>query len=144
MTCPRSEETSVYLDDMMSSFERRRFAHHLRACPTCRAQVDAMTAMRQQLRALPSPQLGIDLAAQFERSDRYRPAPRARPGRWFGWSAGGLAVTFSLVGGVWLGGALLAAGGSAMPAAGMVRVFDPVPPGGLCSAVELCGPGAMR
>ncbi|TFI47972.1 zf-HC2 domain-containing protein, partial [Diaphorobacter sp. DS2] len=39
----------------------------------------------------------------------------------------------------WLGGLLLGTG-AALPAASpaMARVFDPVPPGGLCAAAEIC------
>ena len=51
----------------------------------------------------------------------------------------GLAASAALVSGVWLGGVLL--GGTTTAIATrvtMVRVFDPVPPGGLCAAAELC------
>ena len=44
----------------------------------------------------------------------------------------------ALASGVWLGGLLLGGAGAATQPAAMVRVFDPVPPGGLCAAAELC------
>ncbi|HEX2530521.1 MAG TPA: zf-HC2 domain-containing protein [Burkholderiaceae bacterium] len=141
MTCPRHEEASVYIDDMMTPAERARFEAHLPACPLCRQQVDDLFALQRQLRALPSPALGFDLAARLEDRIRETQAARRRPARmpsWLNWGVTGAAVAASLVTGVWLGGLLIGGGTAAAPSVVMVRVFDPVPPGGLCAAAELC------
>lgn len=142
MNCPQHEEASAYLDEMLTPSERQQFAVHMRICPICSQRVDELTALRQTLHDLPSPVLGFDLAARLEAQTR-RGATRRRPVRsfgsfWTGWGAPGLAVSLSLASGAWLGVMLVGGGAVAAPPATMVRVFDPVPPGGLCAAVELC------
>ena len=94
--------------------------------------------------ALPSPALGFDLAAQLQdrlAQDLAQRPTRSRRTGWnlLGWMPTGLAAGAALVSGVWLGGLLLGTG-AALPAASpaMARVFDPVPPGGLCAAAEIC------
>lgn len=141
MSCPNDLEVSAYIDDMLESAERGRFMRHLGGCPLCRERLDAMQSMRTDLQSLPAPVLGFDLAAQLEDRMRTsarprRPAGQARPG-WFGWSAGGLAVALAIASGAWMG-SLLIGGATVAPVAGIARVFDPVPPGGLCAAAELC------
>ncbi|RZI41854.1 zf-HC2 domain-containing protein [Herbaspirillum sp. HC18] len=138
MSCPRHEDVSAYMDDMMAPAERPHFALHLKECAACRERLDVLEALRDDLQAMPSPVLGYDLAAQFDERLRTRGA-RRMPARtsWFGWGAGGLAVAFSLTVGVWLGG-VLAGAAVVAPPVGVARVFDPVPPGGLCAAPELC------
>ena len=88
--------------------------------------------------------LGFDLAAQLQdrlAQDLAQRPTRSRRTGWslLGWMPTGLAAGAALVSGVWLGGLLLGAG-AALPAASpaMARVFDPVPPGGLCAAAEIC------
>ena len=147
MTCPRHADLSAYADDMMQPAERARFSQHMAGCPVCQHRLDEITALGQSLRALPSPRLGFDLAAQL--NDRLhappqgRPPARQRPTRptlpaWLGWMPTGLAGGLALASGIWLGGLLLGGGAAMAPGAGLVRVFDPVPPGGLCAAAELC------
>lgn len=137
MNCPRNEDVSAYIDDMMTAGERRRFMRHLDACPPCQVRRDALIALQARLRGLPSPSLGFDLAAQFEERMRTG-AVRIRPvRRWFNWGSAGAAVALSLAAGVWLG-SLLIGSAVAVPSTGAARVFDPVPPGGLCAAQELC------
>lgn len=139
MTCPKHVEVSAYIDGILLPDECRQFLTHLDQCPLCRQRLDMLTALRGDLRAMPSPQLGFDLAARMEeqmRAGAVRRKPARRP--WFGWSAGGLTVALSLASGVWLGGLLIGGGAMTVPAAGAARVFDPVPPGGLCAAPELC------
>ena len=143
MTCPRHDELSAYTDQAMKPSERTRFHRHLQACSVCQQQLEDLQALRQSLRALPSPTLGFDLASRLE--DRLRRQPQPRQRRWSalwgasGWMPTGLAAGVALVSGVWLGGLLLGGGtAAAVPRATMVRVFDPVPPGGLCAAAELC------
>lgn len=140
MTCPRTEDLSAYADQALPARRQAALRQHLLACPVCRQQLDALQALRRELHALPSPTLGFDLAAQLQ--DRLpRRAPRPRRTGWSlaGWLPAGLATGAALVSGLWLGGLLLGTG-AAVPAASpaMARVFDPVPPGGLCAAAEIC------
>lgn len=145
MHCPRTEELSAHADAALPPGAQARLDRHLQACPACRAQLQALLALRQDLRALPSPALGFDLASRLEgRLQRQRQPQRRRrawPALWggSGWMPTGLAAGLALVSGVWLGGLLLGGGtATTLPRATMVRVFDPVPPGGLCAAAELC------
>ncbi len=151
MTCHRHNELSPYADEAMKPAERARFQQHLQACPICQQQLEDLHALRQSLRALPSPTLGFDLAPrlvgrlegrwggrlQRQPQRRHRPWPALWGGS--GWMPTGLAAGVALVSGIWLGGLLLGEATTAAAAAvTMVRVFDPVPPGGLCAAAELC------
>lgn len=140
MACPRTEDLCALSDHALSAREQAALLQHLRACLVCRQQLDAIRLLRQELRALPSPTLGFDLAPRLrDRVPRHAPEPRR--GRWSlrGWMPTGLAAGAALVSGVWLGGILSGAGATAAaPGPAMIRVFDPVPPGGLCAATELC------
>jgi anti-sigma factor RsiW len=145
MTCPRHADLSAYADDMMKPAERARFGQHLAGCPACQHRLDAITALGHSLRAMPSPRLAFDLAAQLNDRlndrlhDRQRASrPRSSLSGWLGWMPAGLAGGLALASGIWLGGLLLGGGAAMAPGAGLVRVFDPVPPGGLCAAAELC------
>ena len=142
MTCPRHDDLSAYMDDMLTPGERERLAGHLPSCPICRGRLDELRALRQGLGELPSPKLGFELAARLEERLRAAP-PRRRPASpfgagWSGWAPGSLSAVLALASGVWLGGLLIGGAVSATPAAITMRVFDPVPPGGLCAAPELC------
>ena len=141
MTCPRPEELSAYADCMLAPAAQARLALHLQGCPVCQHQLGELSALQQALRTLQSPTLGFDLASRLE--GRLRPRPQRPPTRrwlddWSGWVPAGLAAGMALASGVWLGGLLLGGAGAATQPAAMVRVFDPVPPGGLCAAAELC------
>jgi anti-sigma factor RsiW len=136
--CPRHQEASAYMDDALSPADHKRFRRHLDSCPTCREHLDALLALQSGLRELPSPALGFDLSAQFDRRPWPNPVNR-KPARsyGFGWVPAGLAAALSLALGAWLGGLLI--GGAVAPSsAGAVKVFDPAPPGALCAAPELC------
>lgn len=138
MNCPRHIDASAYIDNMLPAAEQRQFDLHLHGCAVCRQRVADLTALRQHLRALPSPVPGFDMTALIE--ERVRGARvRRRQHRpfWGRWAAPGLAAAASLASGIWLGGLLGGSVAAALPAPA-VRVFDPVPPGGLCAAVELC------
>lgn len=144
MTCPRTEDLSAFVDHALPARRQAALQRHLRACPVCRGQLDALRALSQELHAMPSPTLGFDLAAQLqERLPRRAPKPWHVGWNLLGWMPTGLAAGAALVSGLWLGGLLLGTG-AAIPttvaAAGpvMARVFDPVPPGGLCAATEIC------
>jgi len=141
MTCPGTEELSAYADHMLTPREHAQLQQHLQGCPACQHRIGEMTSLQHALRALPSPTLGFDLASRLE--DRLRPQPQRSParhwlGNWSGWVPAGLAAGMALASGVWLGGLLLGSGAVGARPATMVRVFDPVPPGGLCAAAELC------
>lgn len=144
MTCPRTEDLSAYVDQALPARRQAALRQHLLGCPACRQQLDALQALRQQLHALPSPTLGFDLAAQLQ--DRLpRLATRPRRVGWSlpSWLPTGMVTGAALVSGLWLGGLLLGTG-AAIPTTAvtagpaMARVFDPVPPGGLCAAAEIC------
>lgn len=141
MNCPKHMEVSAYLDGMLEQAACQRFTAHLAGCPACRQHLEDLGALRHALRDLPSPILGFDLAANLESRTRGSTA-RRRPRRsfWADWGVPGLAVALSLASGAWLGALWIGAGSVVAPPAATVRVFDPVPPGGLCAAAELCGP----
>lgn len=139
MHCPQQSTLSAYLDCALPPGERAQFAAHLENCPLCRHQLEAVAALQQNLRNLPSPVLGFDLGARLQ--DRIRSeAVQRRPARafWPSWGVPGLAATASLACGIWLGVLLTAGPVASAPPVAMTRVFDPVPPGGLCAAAELC------
>lgn len=141
MNCPQPEELSAYADRMLAPAAQARLALHLQGCPACQHQISQLAALQQALRTLPSPMLGFDLASRLE--NRLRPRPQRRRPRfwsadWTSWVPAGLAAGVALVSGVWLGGLLLGSGAVGTRPVSMVRVFDPVPPGGLCAATELC------
>ncbi|MBA4113995.1 MAG: anti-sigma factor [Verminephrobacter sp.] len=141
MNCPRPEELSAYADCMLAPAAQARLALHLQGCPVCQHQLGELSALQQALRTLQSPTLGFDLASRLE--GRLGPRPQRRrflfwSADWFSWVPAGLAAGVALASGVWLGGLLLGSGAVGTRSASMVRVFDPVPPGGLCAATELC------
>lgn len=138
MNCPRHIEASAYIDNMLSAAERRQFDLHLQGCAVCRQRVEDLAALHQGLCALPSLTPGIDIAAMVEnRIHALRVPLRQKRPFWIRWGAPGLAIAASVVSGVWIGGLLGASAITAGPAL-MIRVFDPIPPGGLCVATELC------
>ncbi|MEZ7829656.1 MAG: zf-HC2 domain-containing protein [Brachymonas denitrificans] len=153
MNCPPTDDLSAYLDNALPAAEHEQVAQHLLHCPLCQRQLQVFTGLQHALHALPTPPLGFDLAANLQDRLHAHPntrAPSSRPGHsrpgllsgWFGWlggAPGGVAAGIALAAGLWLGGGLLPAAtvGNAADMGG-VRVFDPVPPGGLCAAPELC------
>lgn len=139
MACPRTEDLSALVDHALPARRQAALKRHLDACPLCRQQLDALQALRLQLQGLPSPALGFDLAAQLQDRLQRRRARRGVAAWLPDWLPAGLAAGAALASGLWLGGLLL--GPSALvatPAPALARVFDPVPPGGLCAAAEIC------
>lgn len=140
MHCPPFDDLSAYVDHMLKPHARERLHAHVEDCPDCQRQLQALHTLRNHLQEMPSPELGFDLGARLQdqlrtASDRQR---QRRPGwAWSGWLPAGLAAA-AMASGVWLGGLLVAGSAANLPRATMVRVFDPVPPGGLCAAAELC------
>src|SRR5690349_21658611 len=105
MNCPRDDEISAYVDDMLPPVARRQLAAHLPACPRCRQRLEEFSALRHALQQLPSPQLGFDLAARLQPQWGARPAHQSsrRPWlNWVGWGGPGLAAALSIASGVWL------------------------------------------
>lgn len=141
MSCPRHLHLSAYADDSLTPRQRRRLAAHMAGCASCRHRLDALLALRQACRELPAPPLDFDLSARLAqqiRLDGARRRPAFSPLR-SSWFPTGLAVAASMAAGVWLGGLWIAGGATETPRVSIARVFDPVPPGGLCAATELCG-----
>lgn len=141
MNCPPFEELSAYADQMQAPDVQQRIALHVQNCAQCQAQLQSLRELQLQLRALPQPHLGFDMGARLRdelqtAGERHR-APRTRTWGWSAWMPAGLAAA-AMASGVWLG--VLLVGGSVVGTTptGVVRVFDPVPPGGLCAAAELC------
>lgn len=141
MHTPQHDLLSAYIDHACTPREAEQLTAHLQGCPTCRDALDALLSLRQSLRELPSPTLGFDLAARLQDRLRTQPAPGRRALiRWLTWHPAGLAITASLVSGLWLGTLLDSTTQPEVPpvSVAMVRVFDPIPPGGLCTASALC------
>lgn len=152
MPCPRTEDLCALIDQALPHASATALHHHLQTCPVCAQQLQSLRSQRASLQALPSPvqdaQFGQRLQSRLPprtqpRAPTTAPIARGRPRtRWAGlagWVPTGLGAGVALGAGVWLGAMLLGAAPAAGPSgATMVRVFDPVPPGGLCAATELC------
>lgn len=139
MSCPQDPALSAYVDQEMRPAEYAKLARHVQGCPVCQRRLAQFQGLRQAMRELPSPTLGFDLSARLK--DHLRtppPRPRAGPRFWTGWVPAGLGTGLALASGVWLGSLLAGGGAVSAPSASLVRVFDPVPPGGLCAAAEIC------
>lgn len=141
MSCPRHLTLSAYADDCQTPRQRRRLDAHLAGCTVCRRHLDALLALRQACQSLPAPALDFDLSARLAQRIRLDGARRRPAFSWFRWRGFplGLAAAVSLAAGVWLGGLWVADGTIETTPVSIARVFDPVPPGGLCAATELCG-----
>lgn len=150
MPCPRTEDLSLWIDQVLPPPDSSRLQDHLQTCAVCAQQLQALRVLRAELQALPSATLDAQFAARLQERLRPRSAPASRAPRspwrlWSGyglhWLPTGLSATAAWACGVWLGVALLGGGTlTTRPASGVVRVFDPMPPGGLCAAAELCRP----
>jgi len=46
MTCPRTEDLSALVDHVLSARRQAALQRHLRACPVCSRQLDALRALR--------------------------------------------------------------------------------------------------
>jgi anti-sigma factor RsiW len=123
------------LPDAASALLRK----HLADCPLCRQRVAELKALQLDLRALPSPVLGFDLGARLdERLNAAAPRKRPAASLWLRWLSPAGVSLLALASGVWLGGLLLGGGAQGLASASLAGMLDPVPPGGLCSAAELC------
>ncbi len=134
-------ELSGYLDTELEAPARGRVAAHLATCPHCAKRLAAFDALSADFARLPTERLGFDLAAVLaaQLPTAPQPAPRRRwPLRgWRGLLPVGLGASASVVLGVALG-AVLFGGGAALPGVTAMRVFDPMPPGGLCHGPDGC------
>ena len=152
MPCPRTEDLCALIDQALPHASATALHHHLQTCPVCAQQLQSLRNLHESLQALPSPaldaQFGLRLQGRLPsrtqpRTPTTAPSTRDRQRtRWAGlagWVPAGLGAGLALGAGVWLGAMLLGAAPAVAPSgATMVRVFDPVPPGGLCAATELC------
>ena len=138
MPCPRTVLLSAYLDRACTERRAMLIGAHVQACPACAAELFALQRLSGELRELPDPPLGLDLAARYSSRPTPRRAPAWRP--WLGWSPAGLAIAAALAMGVGLGALPPPSGSPSDHGVRTVslRVFDPVPPGGLCAAAGLC------
>lgn len=152
MPCPRTEDLCALMDQALPHASATALHRHLQTCPVCAQQLQSLRGQRGSLQALPSPVLD----AQFGQRLQSRLPPRTHPRapnavpitrgrqrtRWAlleDWVPTGLASGVALGAGVWLGAILMGATPAIAPSgAAMVRVFDPVPPGGLCAAADIC------
>lgn len=140
MNCPPFEWLSAYADHMLKPHTQARLQQHVHGCAACQRQLAELQHLQNQLRALPSPALGFDMAARLQ--DSLRPPPARRPAprfAWHGWLPAGLAAA-AMASGVWLGSLLLTGSAVSMPPTAVVRIFAPYPPGSLCAFAELCRP----
>lgn len=138
---PQHDLLSAYIDHACTPQETEQLTAHLQGCALCRDAMETLRALQRDLRELPSPVLGFDLAARLQ--DRLQAAPpssKKHPVRWWRtWQSASLVVAASLVSGLWLGTLLEGTGPrNALPVdITMVRVFDPIPPGSLRTASML-------
>ena len=90
------DRISALLDDELSPGDAASARAHLAACPTCRAELDAVGAARSWLRALPAvdPPFGF-----YERMLRRRSPAAARTAR-RRWQAGAAAVVATAAAGL--------------------------------------------
>lgn len=156
MPCPRTEDLCALIDQALQPAQATALHDHLQTCLVCAQQLQSLRGLRESLQALPAPVLDAQFGLRLQGRLPPRAQPRApatappargrtRP-RWAGladWLPTGLGAGVALGAGVWLGAMLLGTAPAAIQAgapasAAMVRVFDPVPPGGLCAATELC------
>ncbi len=89
--CRDSEALVAYLYSETDTEERRRFEAHLKACPACAREVEALSEVRQELALWlpPEPELGFTIVQ--------KPGAVLRPGRWWArplplWSQAAAAV----------------------------------------------------
>ena len=139
MPCPKTEALSAFIDGQTHSRARAELARHLGGCPLCQHEWQALQALRQALQTLPSLDPGVDLVAHSSR----RWPTRSRRRGWalaLDWLPASLGAAAALATGVWLGGLLSAGALMAAPSVDAARALDPVAPGGLCAAAELCRP----
>lgn len=133
MICPDFDDVSAYADGELAPAEHRRLAEHFIGCKQCRATLARIGSMQRQLHSLPSPVLGYDLAERFNVKVSTKRRSRSY---WPIWMPAGFSLA-ALAAGAWLGASLVD-GSATEPRMHVVRVFDPIPPGGLCAIPELC------
>jgi len=139
MPCPRTVLLSACLDPGWTGRRRALIVAHVRTCPVCAAELDALRSLSDGLRALPSPVLDVDLSRWHRTVPLFAWLRKWRDG--WAWVPASLAVTASLLAGISLGNLPATPAASAQPVEVAFRLdlFNPVPPGGLCVAAGLCG-----
>lgn len=135
-------DLSAYLDAELPVSARRQLALHLAACPRCSQRLADFAALSMGLATLAPQRLGFDLAHVVAgRLPAAAPAPRqpSLPG-WHGLlpvGMAGLGASVAMALGIALGTALFGSA-AAVPSVSAMRVFDPIPPGGLCLSPQRC------
>lgn len=146
--CPRTALLSALIDDELPVHPRREIELHAAACPLCGAMLRELTELRLALRPLREAPPGVDLVPLIAP----RLSPRGRRPRaqtlapwWNVWQLlpTGLAAAGVLAAGVYLGALLT--GGAAVSATQLstMAVFDPIPPGGICTGLQSCYAGGQ-
>lgn len=141
MPCPRTVLLSACLDPGWSGRRRALIDAHVRTCPLCAVELDALRALSADLHALPSPVLAQDFSHRYTAPPSVRRRGWWRLGEhWGAWMPVGLTTAASLLVGVGLADLSWAPTVSSPPTIMAMRLdlFNPVPPGGLCAAAELC------
>lgn len=133
-------ELSGYLDAELEAPAHGRVASHLATCRHCAKRLAAFDALSVDFAQLPTERLGFDLAgvlaAQLPTAPRPATRPRTPRTGWRGLLPVGIGASASVALGVALGAVLF--GGGAAPGVTAMRVFDPMPPGGLCHGPDGC------
>lgn len=142
MPCPRTVLLSAFLDSEWTGPRRTLIAAHVRTCPICAAELSDLRALSSELQALPDPVLEQDFSRRYAARPSVRRSAWAWIARcWNTWMPVGLTAAASLLVGVGLADLSWEPVTPQRPVAVDLRLdlFNPVPPGGLCAAAELCG-----
>ena len=92
------QQLSELVDGRLAADAEKRVREHLASCAECREQFEAMTAVREMLRATPAPAVPEGLLARIERAAEAELARPAGPTIWERWRAplGGLAAAAAI------------------------------------------------
>lgn len=137
--CINSVALSAYVDGELSDEETMVLERHIENCKPCQEMLRKLRCLRTNLQAMPIGAIGFDLTPVLQerraaRHKRSRMAPS--------WAVLPLsfAATITITVGILLGTFLspTPAYSTTMPPA--MALFDPIPPGGVCSGFESCYP----
>jgi anti-sigma factor RsiW len=103
-----TDRLSAYLDGELSAGDAAAVEEHLRTCPACRAELDALSRVRQLLRHLPPPEPPSGLVELL----LIRPRQRVLPVAWAASAAAAIVL------------GALAAGTTTAPAPNMARMVE--------------------
>lgn len=138
--CPDIEELSAYLDGEMPSSDALELDEHVLNCGSCREKTRRLHSLHNIAVGdeMPPPDL---LPAIMEKVECHRHTTEEAGLGWRRWTpvplalAAGMMLTF----GVLLGHNLVhEANGTSYSVTERMRVFDVIPPGGLCVELDAC------